>query len=237
MGTDQLIIKLPCLIVLLVCHHLAFGRPTGPPPSEAERKGYKEAGKDSLPSFVTGLGRDLYANLLQFLTLSEMYVLLCNRYPALSQKHIVGVLVPNGVVSADIRMNSTFILGFVLTVIGAAIRVDCLHRLGSNFTFELTIRKGHALCTKGPYSVVRHPSYTAAVPYAIGLSLCHFCAGSWWVECGVSETIVGKVVGPGLAMWHIIVITSLIRRVATEDGMLKKTFGEEWVRNHSGFLP
>ena len=45
--------------------------------------------------------------------------------------------------------------------------------MGSLFTFETSIRKGHTLITSGPYAIVRHPSYAGFTLVVIGMFLVH----------------------------------------------------------------
>lgn len=54
-------------------------------------------------------------------------------------------------------------IGMVAVWIGGAIRIACYRELGRLFTYELTIREKHRLVTSGPYSIVRHPSYSKSL--------------------------------------------------------------------------
>jgi len=230
MSATNQISKLPYLLALLACHHLAISRPNTAPLSEEEKAGYKKTG-DAVPSWILGLGRDMYASMLQFMTYSELYVVLARHYPVLAHKSVLGMLAPSGDVGAShIRTTPAFLVGLAFVAAGTILRRECYRCLGSNFTFELAIRKDHTLYTGGPYSIVRHPSYTAAALYVVGHGLCHFGVGSWWAECGLWGTSVGKVVGSVFLTWHFIVVPMLMKRSKTEDEVLKRTFGDEWVR-------
>ncbi|THH32653.1 hypothetical protein EUX98_g1512 [Antrodiella citrinella] len=228
MTATQHMHKLPYLVALLVCHHLAISRPNSAPLSVGEREGYKKSG-DTVPGWILGLGRDMYASMLQFMTYSEIYVLLVRLYPRLSNKYLLDMLVPGGDI-ARVTTTPAFFVGLAFVAAGTVLRRECYRCLGSNFTFELAIRKDHTLYTEGPYGIVRHPSYTAAAMYVVGHGLCHFGVGSWWVECGLWGTTVGKVVGSVFLLWHVIVVPMLMKRSRTEDEVLKKTFGEQWIR-------
>ena len=53
-------------------------------------------------------------------------------------------------------------IGLLLLVTGIGFRVWAIQTLGKFFTATVQIKEDHALITKGPYSVVRHPSYLGA---------------------------------------------------------------------------
>ena len=57
--------------------------------------------------------------------------------------------------------------------IGGLIRYKCYRAMGTLFTFEMSIRKGHMLITSGPYAIVRHPSYAGVILVVIGMFLVH----------------------------------------------------------------
>ena len=140
------------------------------------------------------------------------------------------LLAPNGQVhTAKLHVTPVFAIGFAMAVCGTIIRWKCYRTLGHRFTFRLTIRKDHELCTEGPYSIVRHPSYAAAFLYSIGHNLCHLGTGSWWMECGVWSTTAGKVIGCLLLMWHVVIVPAVLKRCKVEDEVLKQVFGEQWI--------
>lgn len=60
-----------------------------------------------------------------------------------------------------------------MTVIGASIRKLAYKEMGSQFTFEMSLKKKHRLVTSGVYSWVRHPSYTGLAFFITGSTLCH----------------------------------------------------------------
>ncbi|KAH7915203.1 hypothetical protein BJ138DRAFT_998379 [Hygrophoropsis aurantiaca] len=122
------------------------------------------------------------------------------------------------------RTTSAFLFGSLLFTLSGLIRWQCYRELGRFFTFNLSLRKNHRLITTGPYSVVRHPSYT-------GLPLCALGAygmSSWVRESGMLNIwAVRMLVGTWCALITIITIT-LMGRTRKEDVMLKEEFGEEW---------
>ncbi|KAF6759266.1 hypothetical protein DFP72DRAFT_1102545 [Ephemerocybe angulata] len=131
-----------------------------------------------------------------------------------------------------LRITPTFILGNVLTCIGCLLRLSCYRSLGTFFSFELSLYSDHKLIDTGPYSVVRHPSYTGLTLGILGSYLNHI-QGSWVSECGFAS--YSNAPGLGLAivvLWVVFslaVIISLFLRMPNEDAMLKARFGDEWV--------
>lgn len=97
------------------------------------------------------------------------------------------------------------------------------------FTWELSIRPGHKLCTRGPYSIVRHPSYTGLYVLCPGLVLFAFSRHTLFSEC------ISWMSSPAYygycAVVMVLVATvnvSFTKRAVKEDEMLKREFGKEW---------
>lgn len=131
---------------------------------------------------------------------------------------------------SNIRITPIFLLGWFINLIGAYVRASCYRVMGPQFTFELGIRKDHKLITSGPYSIVRHPSYTGSALAIVGVVLCHLASGSWVVEC---SGLVFNSVGTLWWIWTVfglIVTGVLVLRIKKEDEMLKKQFGKDWVQ-------
>ncbi|KAI0030463.1 hypothetical protein K488DRAFT_54204, partial [Vararia minispora EC-137] len=120
-----------------------------------------------------------------------------------------------------------FLLGVLMAILGAHIRRLCYRELGALFTYELTVRDNHKLLTTGPYSVVRHPSYTGAALLFVGVTACAVAPGSWVVESCILDTMPGGV----LAMLWVVILFLLpvvMARAPKEDAQLHEVFGEEW---------
>ena len=113
-------------------------------------------------------------------------------------------------------------------VMGAAIRVQCFREMGKHFTFSVTLLKDHKLITSGPYSYVRHPSYTGGLLNATGLVIWYTAQGSWLREREVHKmTSAWLILAPVLAAISLLILT-MFRRIPAEDEILRKTFGKEW---------
>lgn len=63
------------------------------------------------------------------------------------------------------------ILAIVIAVGSALMGVAAIRILGKQWSLEARIREDHELITSGPYSIVRHPIYTAMLGLLIGTGL------------------------------------------------------------------
>ncbi|KAF9468411.1 hypothetical protein BDZ94DRAFT_1246749 [Collybia nuda] len=121
------------------------------------------------------------------------------------------------------------VTGMALITLGAALRMRCYQAMKSFFTFDLSIRENHSLVRTGPYSVVRHPSYSGMLMVYIGMACWFGSRGSWIRESGVLGTQGGKRFFGifGTVMGAIMV--GLLGRMSVEDEALRRRFGDEWV--------
>jgi protein-S-isoprenylcysteine O-methyltransferase Ste14 len=99
--------------------------------------------------------------------------------------------------------------GTALFIIGFALRVWSIRTLGRFFTMELGIRKDHALVEKGPYRLIRHPSYTGYLLMLIGIGVAYRS----WLAFGIP---VGLTIG------------FLVLRIRQEERLLTQTLGSEY---------
>ncbi|KAH8105355.1 hypothetical protein BXZ70DRAFT_520413 [Cristinia sonorae] len=221
--------KLPALALLIILPVLAFRRPNAVI-DKTEQRGEGEHGvrADTVPTFIITWGFKAFIGILQIISFIEGYVILSQEYPGLAQRNVLSTFVPAGQ-AAGVGLTKTFLVGLALYIAGTLLRIKCYQSLGSNFTFELTIRKGHTLCTDGPYAVVRHPSYSAALLCAVAQILCHFGDGSWWMECGLRETVIGWVIFVTVGVFESMAMRSMFKRTKVEDALLKKEFEGRWV--------
>src|SRR5947207_11784490 len=63
------------------------------------------------------------------------------------------------------------VVGVVLFVVGLLLRWWAIVTLGRFFTVDVTIEKDHELVERGPFRMVRHPSYTGLLLAFAGLAL------------------------------------------------------------------
>ena len=117
----------------------------------------------------------------------------------------------------------------LLGLAGGLIRVWCHRTLGRFFTWQVSLRADHELITSGPYSVVRHPSYTALIMVTIGTLLCLTSTGSWLSESGIMGTLIGRLLIVAWAEEVAWIPIVMIIRVGTEDEILRSEFKDEWL--------
>ncbi|CAL1705670.1 unnamed protein product [Somion occarium] len=213
-------------------NYFAWTSPTSTP-DVCERGNYTAGVKtrECLPNFISWFV-PVWKSTVFSLSLIEIYLLLCQLYPSMSNELISSYLLPTPRAhrAAHVtELTPTFVAGYLLLAAGATTRVWCYRLLGRHFTFELALRKDHKLYTKGPYAVVRHPSYTAALACVVGSAMCTFGAGSWWAECCSLDTTLGRFV---LIRWIIfagLLLVTIFTRVRKEDMVLKAAFKAEWI--------
>ena len=132
-----------------------------------------------------------------------------------------------------------FILYLFLIFSGATLRQTCYYTLGRFYTFLHTTRKSHKLITHGPYSIVRHPGYTALVLVKLGtvgwlLDENNWTSGCFWVRTRnnqnlnttmiLQQTLLGIYIG-----WTIVECLGLVFiRARKEDESLRKLSSVEW---------
>ncbi|KDR74294.1 hypothetical protein GALMADRAFT_575367 [Galerina marginata CBS 339.88] len=163
--------------------------------------------------------------------LAEILAILTNLYPSNSlTKYAASLLVRSPSTPDAIRTTWWFIFAWVCTISGAFIRRSCYRNLGEMFTFQVSLRRNHKLVTSGPYSFVRHPSYSSGALALSGALMCHTIPGSWAVEC--SGIFQPSWAGPLIATcWLIASIMGTLviaPRLEQEDALLKRRFGSEW---------
>src|ERR1051325_6084468 len=92
---------------------------------------------------------------------------------------VAGVFVAESFPAAALpQKRMVAVVGVVLFVSGLILRWWAIITLGRFFTVDVTIEKDHELVARGPFRVVRHPSYTGVLLAFAGfaLSLGNFAA-------------------------------------------------------------
>jgi protein-S-isoprenylcysteine O-methyltransferase Ste14 len=136
----------------------------------------------------------------------------------------------NGGNAANLRITPINLCGAIMMITGSILQTVTYHYLGRFFRFEASIQEDYQLVTEGPYSIVRHPSYTGLLLTHSGWFLWHFGAGSWvQALSGLWSTVVGKLVV--LSFAGVVILGALYRalsKMAAEDQALQKRFGTQW---------
>ena len=90
------------------------------------------------------------------------------------------------------------------------------------------MKEDQALVTTGPYSVVRHPSYTGMVLVAIAVVLFYATDGSWMRESGLLRTPLGQLVFTTFILVPEMATVIALARVKEEEAALQKRYKKEW---------
>ena len=163
------------------------------------------------------------------LALAEVSVILAQHFPSTCSSQILAFLLPSARSSApSMGVTSASAIGSLLGIVGGLIRLSCHCALGRLFTWEMSIRDGHQLITSGPYSIVRHPSYTGLALIACGNIVLLNSKGSYFVEAGLWDAVAGKAVAYSLSVFLTLITLTLCARTRQEDVMLRKEFGAQW---------
>ncbi len=97
-------------------------------------------------------------------------------------------------------------LGVALLLAGVALRAWAIVTLGRYFRREVTIEPGQALVRRGPYRLLRHPSYSGLLLAYFGLGLAF---GSW----------------ASAAVALVLLTAGLLPRIRVEERALARAFG------------
>ncbi|EIN09218.1 hypothetical protein PUNSTDRAFT_134381 [Punctularia strigosozonata HHB-11173 SS5] len=171
---------------------------------------------------------------VMFFLLSECATILALRFPdaPYAQTVAAAMLPKDSSRAASLDVLSTislrFALGVSLMFASGALRMWCYRTLGPLFTYEVAIKPTHKLVTSGPYTFVRHPSYTAVGLMMVGAITCVSAPQGYANYSGFSSTALG---GTWLWTWYVLSafsLLSVVKRGRVEDDALKARFGEEW---------
>lgn len=117
-----------------------------------------------------------------------------------------------GLTSIKIDLYSiSSLLGTGIMLTGLGLRVYAINYLGKQFTGTVEIVKDHQLITGGPYSAIRHPSYTGSLLTFVGAAI-------------LLESWIGLVT----AIFCMTI--AYYYRIKTEEKILTQTFGRLYGR-------
>ncbi len=99
--------------------------------------------------------------------------------------------------------------GFALMLAGTALRWAAIRALWDYFTVNVSILEGQRVVRRGPYRVVRHPSYTGLLLRYLGFGL----AFANWLSA---------------ALVFLPLLAATLYRIRVEEAALGEHFGEEY---------
>ncbi len=122
---------------------------------------------------------------------------------------------------ADFRPAWLLVAAVMLAVASTVFVRSALTHLGRHWRVNTVVTTDHELITTGPYSLVRHPVYTALLGMAVA---------------------TGIIVAPWLCVAAAVALYSLGTeiRVRAEDALLERRFGkkqQEFRRNTKAWIP
>ncbi|KAF5378502.1 hypothetical protein D9615_007172 [Tricholomella constricta] len=219
------IAKIPYILITTAGLHVAF---TAPAPLSPKFKQSESAtsNKATLSWIIGKLG--VLKVLLWLAAIIEIAAIASQQTP---ESSFARIAVSKGLgrgADAAYRLTPFSTIGMALVGGGALLRIICYRALTAFHTFEISIVDGHKLITTGPYSVVRHPSYTGLIALYFGMNLWFLSPRSLPDGMGALDTLVGKIV-LGLfitAFWKAFL--GILERLPEEDALLRGTFGKEW---------
>ncbi|KAI0066319.1 hypothetical protein BV25DRAFT_1821235 [Artomyces pyxidatus] len=159
-----------------------------------------------------------------------VWIIACNSsHNSVTRPFLSTFTAHGGEPSSPVRITPHFAIGSALIVAGAGVRLICYRVMGKQFTFDLLLRDKHQLITAGPYSYVRHPSYTGLLCLFAGCALVLFGNGSWFRETGWFDAPIGVVCFSVWVLMRVVESVYIFVRTVSEDRFLKEKFGDEWV--------
>ena len=159
----------------------------------------------------------------------ELCIILAGTMKTTWSKGVMTLLLPNDKHPDCIKLTPTTTFAMALVLLGAAIRHWCYREMGEHFTFHVTLLKNHKLITTGPYSVVRHPSYTGALFVLVGKVIWYMARRSWLRESMIYQRKLSWLfIAPVMFAIIFISVIAIPRRMPVEDAILKKEFGKDW---------
>ena len=102
------------------------------------------------------------------------------------------------------------VAGVVLFAAGLIFRWWAIVTLGRFFTVDVTIEKDHELVERGPFRMVRHPSYTGVLLAFVGFAL---TLRNW----GAILIVLAPI------------FVAFVRRMNVEEEALQRALGDEYV--------
>jgi len=221
------LLKIPLIVSSAIAVHVALSPPHAPPKNEVVHDTFNEWIIIQHIKYGLPIAKIVYWGG----SLAEIALIVTRMTdPKTLPSVIQNTISPFLPIIQDAPITRPFLIGTALVAAAGYLRWSCFRTLGRFFTFELAARKGHQLVTNGPYSIVRHPSYSAAILQYIGVVVLHGSATSWIRQSGVLDL---PGVKPILLAWLLertITVTSLVRRINQEEEVVKSMFGDEWQR-------
>jgi protein-S-isoprenylcysteine O-methyltransferase len=107
----------------------------------------------------------------------------------------------------SLPLNSMTTITAIVVTFGLVLRTWAVASLGAWFTWNVTVQPGQVLVTRGPYRLIRHPSYTGAWLMFVG-------------SCFLLRSYVAALAA------SILLLLAFLRRIRHEESLMLATFPE-----------
>jgi protein-S-isoprenylcysteine O-methyltransferase Ste14 len=108
------------------------------------------------------------------------------------------------------QTNFVSVLGLIMLITGTVVRIWSIYLLGKNFTATVKVREKHELISKGPYRIIRHPSYFGAL-----IAIC---------GCPVFLNNFFSII-----ISFLLMMSAYIYRIKFEERVLQEYFGNAYL--------
>ncbi|OCH88528.1 hypothetical protein OBBRIDRAFT_83102 [Obba rivulosa] len=159
---------------------------------------------------------------ISLISLCELTVICALHFPGPASGRILFLVTSPSGVLPDTRISIAFILGWILTVTGALVRVGCYHALGRDITLQSATHERQNVVTRRLYALVRHIAYATALSWEDtgGTRIGLVAAGGWAVGFAGSAVVwQGLDRAPRVGWLYTCVEDETGRRGLEKDGM------------------
>lgn len=118
-------------------------------------------------------------------------------------------LQPSGRIAEPALRQGLFWSGLLLMATGMIVRFWAVRVLARFFTIDVAVQEGHQLIRRGPYRLLRHPSYTGSLMTFLGFGL---ALGNLW----------------SLLVLMTPVLIAFLRRIRVEERVLADAFPAQY---------
>jgi len=236
--SSSTLVRIPLVFGAAWCIHKSFVSPQAPATTDerqAGSKGFERVFAPVIP-FVAPIMR--CATWIPAAAESAVILANCGLLPAEVQQRLFPALVIDSPSLIARTLPAALLVGSGIMFFGTWFRIQAFKTIGRNFSFEVAMKKDHSLVTDGPYSAVRHPSYTGLVLNWVGMSMVFTTADGWirqsllpWITEQPASTVakVAATTFAALAVWsHAMTVVAVFTRLRQEDSLLHKRFGKQW---------
>ncbi|KAJ3477854.1 hypothetical protein NLI96_g10177 [Meripilus lineatus] len=215
------LLKVPFIAAITLWVHTSLSSPN--PASEFNNKTVDE-------NFPTVLFIAVQRGVVRLVAVIEIILILIHNSAFLRQTVLSWFPALDGAISRanNLQITTPFLVGWALVWVAVDLRKRCYRELGPFFTINMQTKSDQRLVTTGPYSIVRHPSYTAAEILYVGAFLANFCQGSLWTTYVRDSAWSAPMIAVWAMLYGIVPLGFFLRRMPIEDAMLREAWPHAW---------